>query len=63
MSEQLPKDPYILLSTINMKLRNHFSSPQRLCAYYHIELNDLDIAMQQIGYFYDKEQNQYRILD
>jgi len=63
MTETLPKDPHILLSTVNMKLRNHFSSPKKLCSYYHIDLISLDNTLQNIGYQYDKEQNQYRGVD
>jgi len=47
MTETLPKDPHILLSTVNMKLRNHFSSPKKLCSYYHIDLISLDNTLQK----------------
>lgn len=61
MSEQLPKDPNILLSTVNMKLRNQFSSKKKLCTYYQLEALELDTTMKNIGYYYDEEQNQYRM--
>lgn len=55
----LPKDPFILLSVVNTKLRDQYSSLDKLC-------DDLDESKEQIvqalagvGYTYSPEQNQF----
>lgn len=55
----LPKDPAMLLSAVNMKLRDFYDSLDALC-------NDLDVARESIetslagiGYSYDAEKNQF----
>ena len=56
----LPKNPIILLSIVNTKLRDFYSSLDELC-------QDLDESKDEIidilasgGYIYDKELNQFR---
>ena len=56
----LPKNPTILLSIINMKLRDFYPSLEELC-------NDLDESMDEIkeilstiGYHYDEDLNQFK---
>ena len=56
----LPKNPILLLSIVNTKLRDFYSSLDELC-------QDLDESMDEIidilahaGYIYDKEINQFR---
>ena len=56
----LPKNPTILLSIINMKLRDFYPSLEELC-------NDLDESMDEIkeilstiGYRYDEDLNQFK---
>lgn len=56
----LPKDPFILLSTLNMKLRNQFSDLDKLCLFYQIDSADLNQQMEAIGYFYDSQSNQFK---
>lgn len=58
----LPKDPFILFSTLNMKLRNQFSDLDKLCLFYQIDSADLSEQMNVIGYFYDSESNQFKSL-
>lgn len=59
-NESLPQDPYILLSTINMKLRNQFKDIYKLCQYYNIDINDLNKKLGEIGYTYDIITNQFK---
>lgn len=56
----LPNDPVMLLSYVNMKLRDQYKSLDDLC-------DDLDISMQEIveklktiDYIYDIEKNQFK---
>lgn len=58
--ESLPQDPYILLSTINMKLRNQFKDIYRLCQYYNLDINLLYKKFNEIGYSYDIQSNQFK---
>lgn len=56
----IPNDPVMLLSFINMKLRDQYDSLDALC-------DDLDISKQKIieklkkiDYIYDNEKNQFK---
>lgn len=60
MHPELPKDPHLLLSTVNMKLRNQFSSLEKLCRYYDIDEDTLTSRLASIDYLYDRENNQFR---
>lgn len=55
----IPQDPVMLLSFINLKLRDYYGSMEQLC-------DDLDVSEQEIteklaaiDYHYDKERNQF----
>ena len=51
--EQLPADAAILLSWLNMKLRDEYSSPEALCRDLDIDTADFEayIAARGISYF------------
>jgi len=55
----MPKDPVMLLSYINMKLRDFYSSIEELCSALSVKKEDLDEALSSIDYSYDREKNQY----
>lgn len=58
--EQLLKmDTYMLLSIINMKLRDEFSSLDYLCEDYNIDQKELSFKLSGIGYIYNKQINQF----
>lgn len=38
---ELPKDPMMLFSVVNMKLRDHYSSLNELCDDLHIDKDDI----------------------
>ena len=55
----IPSDPAMLLSFVNLKLRDYYSSLEALC-------EDLDVAQEEImeklhgiDYHYDREKNQF----
>lgn len=56
----LPKDPIILLSTVNTKLRDHHDSLEDLCLTYNIKPEDLHNQLAKVNYFYDPDQNQFK---
>lgn len=53
-------DPNILLSIINMKLRDQYSSLNLLCD--DLELSEKDIInkLESIGYNYNESENQFK---
>ncbi|MBS5948884.1 MAG: DUF4250 domain-containing protein [Clostridium sp.] len=53
-------DPNILLSMINMKLRDFYSSLDDLCADMGIIKSELEEKLESIDYKYDKERNQFK---
>lgn len=55
----LPKDPAILLSYINTKLRDLYPSLEALCDDMHINQNVLSERMRELGYEYSKEFNRF----
>lgn len=59
----LPKDPYILLSYINTKLRNEFHSLDDLCDSLHVNRDELAASLLSIGYTYDHRKNQFTSTD
>ena len=55
----LPKDPYMLLSVVNMKLRDIYPDLESLCE--DMEANETEIyeSMGKLGYEYSKDDNQF----
>ncbi len=56
----LPKDPYILLSYVNMKLRNNYSSLAELCEEEGASEDEIVSVLASAGFVYDPEQNAFR---
>ena len=59
MWNELPKDPMILLSVVNTKLRNHYDSLDAFCQDMGIEKQELTDRLGQIDYEYMEERNQF----
>lgn len=59
MWNELPKDPMILLSVVNTKLRDHYDSLDALCRDMEIEKEELTDRLGQIDYVYMEERNQF----
>lgn len=59
MSVNLPKDPMILLSVVNTKLRDHYSSLDALCEDMHAEKDSITKTLRGIDYEYDESKNQF----
>lgn len=56
----IPQDPYMLLSIINMKLRDSYPSLEELCASEDIDREDLEKRLVAIDYHYVSDQNQFK---
>lgn len=54
-------DPFILLSTVNTKLRNDFPSLSALCERYDLNKSHLMEKLGEFGYEYIGEINQFRM--
>lgn len=55
----LPKDPMMLLSVINMKLRDRYASLDALCEDMDEDKADIVAALSLIGYEYNENTNQF----
>lgn len=56
----LPQAPMILLSFVNTKLRDEFSSLEALCERYNADPEELMATLAQVGFTYDHVQNQFK---
>ena len=54
-----PQDPYMLLSMVNMKLRDRFSSLDSLCEDMNVNRREIEAVLASIDYHYDPEQNAF----
>ncbi len=59
--EHLPKDPFMLVSAINMLLRDgEYDSLEELCQSFDREAEEVEAELEKHGYVYSKEQRQMR---
>ena len=54
-----PKDPVMLLSFINMKLRDEYPSLDELCKSLDADKNEIIEKLRGINYTYNEERNQF----
>lgn len=55
----LPKDPFMLLSVINMKLRDFYESLDALCEDMGVDKAELCERLKAAGFEYDKQLNKF----
>lgn len=55
----LPKDPILLLSVVNTKLRDKYKNLDALCEDLSVEKEKLTETLKAIDYLYDAGQNQF----
>ena len=55
----IPKDPVMLLSFINLKLRDYYGSLEMLCDDLDVSRTDVEEKLKSIGYSYDSDRNQF----
>ncbi len=56
----LTMDEAMLLSLVNMQLRNRFDSPAALANFYELDAQALEQRLTASGYSYHAASNQYR---
>lgn len=56
----LPKDPIMLLSIVNMKLRDFYSSIDALCDDLDEDKTEIVDILEKAGYTYDPESNAFK---
>lgn len=56
----IPNDPVMLMSFMNMKLRDAYDSPEVLCEDLDLDLSQIEAKLAQAGFAYDAQTGQYR---
>ncbi|GAE17340.1 hypothetical protein IX324_001045 [Bacteroides pyogenes] len=56
---ELPKDPMMLFSVINMKLRDCYSSLDELCEDMNVDREDIVSRLKNVGFEYSAEYNKF----
>ena len=54
-----PKDPFMLLSWTNMKLRDFYPSLEKLCEDLEIDRNEVEKTLENAGFTYNEAQNKF----
>ncbi|MDE7125089.1 MAG: DUF4250 domain-containing protein [Muribaculaceae bacterium] len=55
--DNLPKDPAMLMSYIDTKLRDEYPSLEALCDDMHIDISQIIQTLEKSGFEYDKTRN------
>lgn len=58
--DQLPSDPFMLLSVINTRLRDEYPSFEELCAALGVDAQELAARLEAAGFIYMPDINQFR---
>lgn len=56
----IPQNPDMLLSFINMKLRDEFDSFYELCDVLDLDRNEIEQKLANAGYVYNEQLNQFK---
>ena len=59
MANGLPKDPMLLLSVVNTKLRDYYHRLDALCDDMNVDKEEIVTALKAIDYEYDKTTQQF----
>lgn len=55
----IPNDPVMLLSFVNLKLRDYYANLEALCEDLDVDKEELVSKLAGIDYHYDSERNQF----
>lgn len=55
----IPQDPAMLLSFLNLKLRDQYGTLEALCDDLDIDRAEIEDKLSKMDYHYDKERNQF----
>ena len=56
----IPQDPVLLLSFINMRLRDFYESLDALCEDLNVEKSEIEASLETIDYHYSVAHNQFK---
>lgn len=56
---ELPQDPMMLFSVINMKLRDCYSSLDELCDDMNVDKQSIIDKLKTVGFEYNEQQNKF----
>lgn len=56
---ELPDDPFMLMSTVNMYLRDRYPSLDELCADLDVDRKELEAKLSQAGFEYSEKNNKF----
>lgn len=56
---ELPKDPFMLMSFLNMKLRDNYASLDALCEDLNLSKADIIARMNEAGFDYNAKANKF----
>ena len=56
---EIPKDPAMLLSFVNLKLRDYYGNLDEMCSDLSIDREELTEKLSSIDYEYDETTNQF----
>ena len=56
----LPKDPFLLVSVVNTKLRDEYESLDALCAALDVDRAELEEKLAAAGFSYDPARSAFR---
>ena len=56
---EYPKDPAMLMSWVNMKLRDFYGSLDELCEELEIDRKELEKRLNEAGFEYNQELNKF----
>lgn len=56
---ELPNDPFMLMSAVNMHLRDTYASLDELCADNDIDRKELEEKLRAAGFEYSAENNKF----
>ena len=57
--DMVPKDPVMLLSFVNLKLRDFYGTLDTLCEDLDVDRQEIEEKLGALDYRYDKERNQF----
>ncbi len=57
--ENIPSDPMMLLSFLNMKLRDFYSNLDELCNALDLDKEEIVKKMAEVGFEYNESQNKF----
>lgn len=55
----IPKDPVMLLSFVNLKLRDFYGNLEQFCEDLDVDKEELVAKLESIDYRYDESKNQF----